>query len=258
MAACGGVLAGDFYHMPDNCVRSAVQVPEELTLQRFSAEDFPPAVPTSQQFTFEPTTFDVSESKPVDIGNQLVDFLTLAAGAVLRKVNAKKFTIKAEVDGDDGVCTLKIRVYRRDDADSYVVEFQRRGGDSTAFHKVFDLASKEFKKPSAQPLECKSLETCSAVSALDKEAPRRARTPPLPKDRSRNRPVGALSRRHSVAGHLEKSKLATVEAIESLTLERTNAVGSGLNAVRCRSKSSTSKSVAPFRPASLKKLNSTF
>jgi serine/threonine protein kinase len=256
MSACGGVLAGDFYHMPDNCVRSAVQVPEELTLQRFSAEDLPPAAPTSPQFAFEPTTFTVPDSKPADVANQLVDFLTLAAGAVLKKVNAKKFTIKAEVDGEDGVCMLKIRMYRQDEPGSYVVEFQRRGGDSTAFHKLFDLASNQFKKASKQSMESNTSE--ESIPASDKVVSRRAHTPPLPKERSRLRPSGALARRHSVAGHLEKPKIATVEAIECLTLERSNAVGSGLNAVRCRSKSSTSKGLTPFRPASLKKLNSTF
>jgi len=49
-----GVLAGDFYNLPEDDVwRSAGPTPEQLTLQRFSAGDMPPKAPKNESFAFE-------------------------------------------------------------------------------------------------------------------------------------------------------------------------------------------------------------
>merc|ERR1719253_130749 len=139
LGAFGAVLAGDFYNMQeDTVVRSAAPPPPELSLQRFSAADVPPEAPTMDSFTFEPTTFRVSSKKPSEVANHLVEFLAMGVGAVIQKTSVEKFTIKADVAGEDGDCTLKVRLYKEGD-DVYAVEFQRRSGESRALHKVFDM-----------------------------------------------------------------------------------------------------------------------
>ena len=141
------MLAGDFYSAHESCYASGEASPEELILQRFSGADVPPSFPQNESCIFEPSTFYVSDIEPAKLGNHLVNFLAMAAGAVVTKVNSKKFTLKAEVDGDDGVCTLKVRIYKQEEEGRYAIELQRRSGESSALHKVFNEAAKHFTAP---------------------------------------------------------------------------------------------------------------
>jgi len=113
--------------------------PKPLRLQRFSNDSLPPSTPDSKDFKLEPTTLHVSGADAADVGNHLLDFLGTVAGASVTKVDSKKFSIKANVDGDQGTCTVKVRIFARDPG-KYAVEFQRRGGDSMALHLVFERA----------------------------------------------------------------------------------------------------------------------
>eukprot|EP00747_Dinoflagellata_sp_TGD_P185253 gnl/TRDRNA2_/TRDRNA2_41698_c0_seq1.p1 gnl/TRDRNA2_/TRDRNA2_41698_c0~~gnl/TRDRNA2_/TRDRNA2_41698_c0_seq1.p1 ORF type:complete len:659 (+),score=115.33 gnl/TRDRNA2_/TRDRNA2_41698_c0_seq1:64-2040(+) len=100
----------------------------------------PPRRPQDGLFKLEPTTFHVSANSPLEVGNHLLFFLATVVGASVRKVDRQKFTIKADVDGAKGTCTLKVRVYAEDGG--YAVEFQRRNGDSMALNLVYQQALK--------------------------------------------------------------------------------------------------------------------
>merc|ERR1711933_17568 len=76
-------------------------------------------------------------------------FFTTKVNASIRKVNLKKFSLKATVFHDVGgcllQCTLKVRVFRMPqqvgEGQELVVEFTRRQGDAVAFGHIFRLAS---------------------------------------------------------------------------------------------------------------------
>jgi len=262
-AAFGGILDGDFYNMPeDTLCRSAGPAPEELTLQRFTAAEQPPKVPTSEVFAFEPTTFHVSGKEPAELANHLLDFLTMAAGAVVKKVSIKKFTFKAEVNGEDGTCTLKVRIYDQGEG-TYAVEFQRREGESTALHKVFDQASDHFSTPTKHPEGKNSRAVADITDVAEVEKGQSCqdvanRTWPTMPTRAApglgHRPRGCqgMAQRRSVPAPKTRtsmvttgsSKMVTAEVLESIASERAIPVGSALNAARSRSKV-TSKRWSP-------------
>jgi len=140
-------MLGDFYTMQEDVHRGCSPfsyAPAELTLERFSAEDVPPCLPTDESFELEPTTFEVFGKEPVKLGNRLINFLSMGAGAVVTKVSTKKWSIKAEVspdvDGELEACCLKVRIYHKGDG-CHVIEFQRRRGETTSFHRIFDQAA---------------------------------------------------------------------------------------------------------------------
>lgn len=309
----GGMFAGDFYtSMDDSIVRS---VPGPLDLERFSQEDLPPDAPADKSFAFEPTTFFVNGKDPAKLGNHLVTFLTMGAGAVVTKVRTKKFTIKAEADGEDGSCILKVRVYSQGEG-RYAVEFQRRGGESTAFHKVYDLASELLGTTSVGSKICEadSLSIAAVASSADAidvrcgsggepeaelgQAQDQAavaaapapmslarelspmapvtieptqpllppRGPSNSSQRFRSRPGVKLQRRSSPAALTrmtstsDGSKNNQNEDFEYLASEVANPVGSGLNAVRWRSKSISKRPPnvrSAAMPASTARFNAT-
>lgn len=279
-AAFGGILSGDFYHLPeDTVVRSAGPTPEELTLQRFSAGSQPPKVPTSESFALEPTTFSSTSSDPSELANNILDVLTMACGAVVKKINSNKFAIKAEVSDDNGACTLKVRIYKQA-ADKYAIEFQRRGGESTVLHKIFDQVSSHFATPTKAP-RCTQEKNTDAILEICKSGaqlpclpwlagghcttsppPTRSCTAPALNQRSHARP--GQTRRHSVPALTTRgntalkgnSKIAMADMLQNVISERTDAVGSGLNAVRMRSKSSLRRSPNTLLSAPLQ-LNAT-
>jgi len=255
-SAFGGdcVLVGDFYSMPeDSVVRSAA--PEELILQRFSAADIAPSAPPSALFALEPTTFFVSDKKASDVANGIVDFLSLGSGAVVQKTSSQKFTIKAEVQGADGVCTMKVRIYDQG-SDKLAVEFQRRSGDSAALHSVFDKVAAEFSAPKEQASKKDSSDNISKnhhapmhqSNPLTKRIAQRsllASLPSLPaKDSSaRRRPAGSSMRRSSSTPAIGEPASATgilkvehADTLASTSSRRSTPAGSGLNAIRWRSK----------------------
>jgi len=107
--------------------------------ERFDDNVAPPEVPDVEGFRFEPTTMHVSGSTPADVGNHLLAFLMTVAGAEVTKVNCRKFTMKATVQGDAGFCTLKVRIYGEGEG-RHAVEFQRRAGDVMAIHILYQRA----------------------------------------------------------------------------------------------------------------------
>jgi len=262
LEAFGGMLAGDFYHIPDDLCRSGLCALEQLSLERFSVDDLPPKAPSNEAFAFEPTTFHVSGMEPSELGNNLLDLLTMAAGAVVKKIRSSKFSIKAEVNGEDGACTFKVRIYDQGEG-TYGVEFQRRCGESAALHKVFDQASEHlatYPKPVAS-LSGKSGTAADATREVDAQvndgkvpsASQQLATnrtwPLLPTcsatllQRPRGRP-GTMARQQSTpapacskACTSGSSKIATADVLERLASERAKPAGSGLNAVRSRAKS---------------------
>jgi len=108
-------------------------------LERFSDNDLPRSVPLDSHFRLEPTTLHVTGSTPADVANHILAFLSVAAGASVLKVDRAKLSIKAEEDGEAGACSFKVRVWC-EGGGRYAVEFQRRGGDSTALHRVYRQA----------------------------------------------------------------------------------------------------------------------
>jgi len=272
----GGALAGDFYNMSEDLYRSSSTHPIELTLERFAGDDVPPSLPTDESFELEPTAFYVSGKEAVKLGNHLINFLSMAAGAVVTKVNTKKWTIKAEVDGESGACTLKTRVYSAGDA-RYAIEFQRRGGETTALHHVFDQAMEHLATPLKTPKVSKG--EGSTLAALDKRpvktgiaeivAPRSGQpfttslslARPLPRGGVRNqrRSLPAVTSRANAA----VPKPSTPMAPDGLPTRPSSepagslAFGSGLNAVRCRSKAAVGRFGGNSRLPLAARLNST-
>lgn len=239
-------------------------------LQRFSAGDQPPQVPTSESFTLEPTTFCASSDDPAKLGNDVLEFLSMACGALIQKVSSQKFTIKADVNDDDcGACTMKVRIYEQS-VGKYAVEFQRRGGESTALHKVFDQASNHFGTKAKTSSNTRSqncgiaAENCKSTSLIATASPtsRMCLAPPIalkPPGR-----LGPAQRRFSVPAPTARRasankgsfKIAPVELLECLATERASPAGSGLNAVRMRSKS-TLRRPPIMRSAAPLQLNAT-
>jgi len=178
----------------------------------------------------------------------------------VKKTNSKKFTIKASVNGEDGTCTFKVRIYSECKG-GYAVEFQRREGESTAFHKVFDLASSLLASAAKafETTKCTASDsTAKIAAAVGKE--RESSSVQTPQSElactwpcfvtpggkaPRGRP-GTIEARPKVA-----TATATVDAIESLTAERANAAGSGLSAVRKLSKSALTHPSGTCPPAAL-------
>jgi len=274
----GGGFGDDFYDAPENNTRRSTDpcaFPAELTLQRFSAADLPPKAPVDDSFAFESTTLHIADKEPAALANQLIDYLTMAAGAFVKKVGKKKFTIKAGVDTKDGACTLKVRIYDQGEG-TCAVEFQRREGDSAVFHKVFDQASEHFIIPSKSPKCSARKDATPAIepivptiavkdakkdgAAIEKDpfarevVAKHSRTAPPSPCTSQRASLGQSARSEpdmrEVTSSTGNSKIAMVEALENLKSEKNNPVtpssnlkseknnpaGSGLNAVRQLSK----------------------
>lgn len=107
---------------------------------RFQETEEAAQVPEDSFFQLERTTIVIYASSAASIGNRMLDFLAEDASAHITKVNCIKFTIKAEVCIDGLCCETKVRIYRQS-LGQYAVEMQRRGGDSLAFHRLYEWAS---------------------------------------------------------------------------------------------------------------------
>lgn len=241
LAGFGGAFAGDFYAMQDSsCHWADIINIKELTFERFAKADIPPSVPASSvSLGFEPSTFNVSGKEPAKLGNHLLNFLTMAAGAVVTKVSRRKFTVKAEVDGEAGRCTLKIRIYSLD-GDRYAVEFQRRSGESAALHQVFDEAAKHFMAP---PKPSRSRKATTKEPTTQPAAVSHMVHPTMPLPLSLPRLQGKRVVRQSVpALHTRPKEVTSKNSAFDDFFNRpssANPIGSGLNAARWRSKSSS-------------------
>jgi hypothetical protein len=165
-------LAGDFYREDDNVTRGLslyndadqfmyrgdtdllgkacmeapltwAKVPEQSSstaVLRFLEEDEAMPVPEDEFFQLEQTRIVVSGMSAADVGNRMINFLGSEASGLISKVNRKKFTIKAEVCLHGLTCETKVRVYRHAFM-QYIVEMQRRSGDTIAFHNLYKWAA---------------------------------------------------------------------------------------------------------------------
>mmetsp|Transcript_52158 Transcript_52158/g.140679 ORF Transcript_52158/g.140679 Transcript_52158/m.140679 type:complete len:236 (-) Transcript_52158:96-803(-) len=133
----GGAPLGGLYCDAGEVCRGS---PRSGPVERFHHGQPAPPLPPDDLFRLERTSFAVEGSCAADVGDRLVDFLAAARGVTVTRVDAAQYSIRAEADGEAGRCSLKARLY---DARSgpgrqeCVVEFQRRGGDSTALWHVF-------------------------------------------------------------------------------------------------------------------------
>lgn len=86
------------------------------------------------------------------LGNRLLSFLREKAVSHIKKVNKKKYTVKAQVLCNGLVCEIKIRAYRS--AKEIAVVVHRLGGDSIAFNALFRLLKQDLT--TGLPLELKA------------------------------------------------------------------------------------------------------
>jgi serine/threonine protein kinase len=268
-------FAGDFYRMPEeDYTRSAVVSPEALTFQRFSGNDCPPSIPNDDSFELEPTAFYVHGKEPVKLGNHIINFLSMAAGAVVTKVNTKKWTIKADVDGESGACTMKVRVYSAGEG-RHAIEFQRRGGETTALHNVFDQAAEHLitQQKKSKAADAESNGAAKPNKKEGKEASSQQSPPSVQRSSSSTSsscpvpPTGVRPPRKSLPAPVNRtistnSKSGTLLAPENLPArpcsEPANlAVGSGLNAVRSRSRAGSTRFGANGRKPPAARMNAT-
>ncbi|MBJ77130.1 MAG: hypothetical protein CMJ98_08960 [Planctomycetes bacterium] len=123
-------------------------------MEPFKLGDVPPLT-DNLPFPLGTTTLYITTETPHDIGNVLVNELSLLAK--IEKINCRKFTIVAsagdEVSTPGMGCKLKARLYALG-GDAYAIEFQRRGGDCVMYNALF----RQIKDVFAIVLECVSLE----------------------------------------------------------------------------------------------------
>jgi serine/threonine protein kinase len=180
-------MGGDFYCMQD-AFRGVPSAPSALptpprpaplaratatsgvsAAQRFSESQRPPALPSERAELLEPTTLFVAGCSVAAVGNHLLDLLEKETGVSVTKVNAQKFTLRAALDVEAGACALKVRLSAGKGDGGSAVEFQRRGGDSTALHWVFGRVADHLK-------QCLGVDAISGAAGLPVSA---SRTRPL-------------------------------------------------------------------------------
>jgi len=155
-------LMGDFYCEPDDVVRGvtlplgdgfgfsqacdidkfsqfAHVEPFSIPSNEFQTSDVPPALPDELRPHLEATTLHLSEHSAVIAGNSLITFLEHVVHARIKKVNHKKFTIRADIIIEGFPCDIKVRIYQEQRAS--LLEFQRRSGDTVAFMRFYSQAS---------------------------------------------------------------------------------------------------------------------
>lgn len=117
----------------------------------FHESDVLPKFPESH--LVEAKTVYLSTEVPCwKLGNRLLSFLREKAVSHIKKVNKKKYTVKAQVLCNGLVCEIKIRAYRS--AKEIAVVVHRLGGDSIAFNALFRLLKQDLTI--GLPLELKA------------------------------------------------------------------------------------------------------
>jgi hypothetical protein len=123
---------------------------------RFQEEDIPPSIPVDPFLRLEGTAAWIDNSSALDVGNDLLKFLSEEVSVVDFCSNPKKFSVKAKAVVDGLACEVKVRMYWQDE--SCAVEFQRQAGDQFLFNNLYVHAC-EFLK------SCASLRTNAAWCA---------------------------------------------------------------------------------------------
>lgn len=102
----------------------------------FEAGDMPMRLSSKPFVPLEPTTVDVQTAEPFKLGNAVQNFFYDCYGVAPAKVNRSKFALKAEISHDFVSCTAKLRVHEVAPG-NFIVEVQRRSGDSVLFVSIF-------------------------------------------------------------------------------------------------------------------------
>jgi len=109
----------------------------------FHESDLPPMLPPESHHVEANTVYLDSIKDPYwKVGNRLLHFLREKAVSEIRKVNKKKYTVKAKVLCSGLVCEIKVRAYRTEKTEMALV-VHRLGGDSIAFNALFRLLKQD-------------------------------------------------------------------------------------------------------------------
>eukprot|EP00435_Cladocopium_sp_Y103_P010815 s3770_g2.t2 len=137
--------------MPPDGDRLVVESRDGDAALVFHESDVLPKFPESH--LVEAKTVYLSTEVPCwKLGNRLLTFLREKAVSHIKKVNKKKYTVKAQVLCNGLVCEIKIRAYRS--AKEIAVVVHRLGGDSIAFNALFRLLKQDLT--TGLPLELKA------------------------------------------------------------------------------------------------------
>lgn len=145
----GLCLAADT--LPDNCQSV---LPNEhikfdvLPSTRFEHFEKPPNTPADLHFKLSATTF-LCRCSPTECMNCLLDFFETEVISSVSKVSKKKFSVKVDILDKALMCSLKLRMYRQQTGE-LAVEFQKRSGDTIAFHEVYKKACLKLEQPSTR------------------------------------------------------------------------------------------------------------
>lgn len=158
----GHNFSGDFYFEPES-VKRGLTLPFDAVMgfsqthtgwilnksdcigksssprNQFESSDVPPALLEEMKANLELTTVHLKECSPITVGNKLLAILREEIDAQVKKVNWERFTIGADVVLEGLACAIKARIYQQDN--STILEFNRRSGDTVAFHKFYRKVS---------------------------------------------------------------------------------------------------------------------
>ncbi|CAK0811348.1 unnamed protein product [Prorocentrum cordatum] len=117
----------------------------------FTNNDNPLPAPTGKYSGLSSTVHKVKTDEPARVGNSLLKFMSeyLPSQSVfaelLKPIPSKehktKYSMKLLTFVQSNWCQLKVKMYEAAE-DVYLIEFQRRSGDSLAFNSVYRLAEK--------------------------------------------------------------------------------------------------------------------
>jgi len=121
----------------------------------FADGDKPPPAPTGKYSGLAATVHEVKTGTPWSLGNSLLRFLSESLPSqsvfveLLKPIPSKegktKYNLKLLAFVHSNWCQMKVRIYLKADEESndvYLIEFQRRSGDSLAFNCVYREAEK--------------------------------------------------------------------------------------------------------------------
>mmetsp|Transcript_28588 Transcript_28588/g.72411 ORF Transcript_28588/g.72411 Transcript_28588/m.72411 type:complete len:409 (-) Transcript_28588:172-1398(-) len=108
-----------------------------IIVETFTQHDKPPKKPSGKYFEFEPSSLGVRTPEPCHLANSMCRFLNENYDVMSLKVKRDKFSVKVCLFDVGIACCVKLRVYEGEDNGTFVVDVQRRSGDSFVFMKLF-------------------------------------------------------------------------------------------------------------------------
>uniref|UniRef100_A0A6C0BZ27 Uncharacterized protein n=1 Tax=viral metagenome TaxID=1070528 RepID=A0A6C0BZ27_9ZZZZ len=115
----------------------------------FRDSDVPPSLPDDPLFRIDATSWKMECPHSAHIiVNHLLQFMLGNADSPdtsvdITKISRTKFAIKANVQKEGVECSLKVRLYKT--CSGFILEFQRRSGDTLTFHDIYRSALKEIQ-----------------------------------------------------------------------------------------------------------------